>query len=296
MNNLSVLSEEYLTECSIRNFSVETIKNKKIVANEFIRTVGDLELDKVTKATVKKFIVAVSERKKASTINTCLRNLKGWFKFLVEEEYIGSNPFDKVEALKEEKTIIRTYSVDVVGQIFEKFWAKDFNTERNKLIVITLVETGIRVSELCTILLEDVLDTSIKIHGKGNKVRYVPITEAIAKQLAIYMIQRNEYLGEVECDNLFVSKFRKALTRTGVNQLMTDKVFKGIDDTDGVAITVHNFRRFFAQNMLDNVDVYTVSRLMGHSKITTTERYLRGTENAKILERGMNSPMKNLFK
>lgn len=295
MAKLSVMLEDYLMECEIRKFSGETVKNKRIVANEFIRSVGDIEADKVTKATIKKFIIEVSERKKASTINTCLRNLKGWFKFLVEEEIINSNPFDRVEALKEEKTVMRTYSVDIVGEVLSRFWAKDFNTQRNKLITITLVETGIRVSELCDIKLEDIMDNSIKIHGKGNKVRYVPITESLGEQLEEYMKYRTEYLNGEECENLFVSKFRKALTRTGVNQIMTDKVFKGIE-VDGVPVTVHNFRRFYAQNMLDNVDVYTVSRLMGHSNITTTERYLRGTEDKKILERGMNSPLKNMFK
>lgn len=293
MAKLSAMLEDYLMECEIRKFSGETIKNKRIIANEFIRTVGDIEVEKVNKTVIKKYIVEVSERKKASTINTCLRNLKGWFKFLVSEEIIGSNPFDRVEALKEEKTVMRTYSVDIMGKVLEQFWAKDFNTERNKLIVITLVETGIRVSELCNILMEDIMDNSIRIHGKGNKVRYVPITEALGEQLTIYMKKRTEYLNGEECDNLFVSKFRKALTRTGVNQLMTDKIFKGID-VDGIPVTVHNFRRFYAQNMLDNVDVYTVSRLMGHTNITTTERYLRGTEDAKIVERGMNSPLSKM--
>lgn len=295
MTKLSAMLEEYLMECGIRKYSEETVKNKRIVANEFIRSVGDIDADKVTKITIKKYIVEVSERKKASTTNTCLRNLKGWFKFMLEEEVIKSNPFEKVSALKEEKTVMRTYSVDIVSQVLDKFWAKDFNNERNKLIVIALVETGIRVSELCTILMQDVLDTSIKIHGKGNKVRYVPITEALSKQLVSYLKLREEYLAEEECENLFVSRSKKALSRAGVNQLMTNKVFKGID-VDGTPITVHNFRRFFAQNMLDNVDVYTVSRLMGHSNIATTERYLRGTEDAKIVERGMNSPLKNMYK
>lgn len=81
------------------------------------------------------------------------------------------------------------------------------------------------------------------------------------------------------------------MTRGALIKTIKDNVFGGQDEIDGIPTTVHNFRRFFAQNMLDGVDLYTVSRLMGHTDVKTTERYLRSTEDEKIVARGMNSPL-----
>lgn len=144
--------------------------------------------------------------------------------------------------------------------------------------------------------MEDIKDNAIEIHGKGNKIRYVPLTDALGLQLTKYKKERVKYLDVREVETLFISQLKKPLTRTGLYQLINNEVFKDIEDTDGVPITVHNFRRFFAQQMLDNVDLYTVSRLLGHSNITTTERYVRGTEDKKILERGMASPLTKILR
>ena len=291
---LSSLLKSYLLECKIRNFSLATISERGYAIDRFISFIGDVNLEEVSRTTIKTYLTEYKDKAKANTVNSNLRHLKGMFVFALEEGIMNSNPADGIKALKEEKTVIRTYATSAVQEILDNLNRMDFTSIRNKAIVTLLVETGIRNSELCNIKLDDVMEGCIKIHGKGNKVRYVPITEAFSKSLAHYLFHRKEFLGNKESEYLFISRLGDGMTRGTLIKTIKDNVFGGQDEIDGIPTTVHNFRRFFAQNMLDGTDLYTVSRLMGHTDVKTTERYLRSAEDEKILSRGMNSPLTRL--
>lgn len=291
---LTELMKSYLTECNIRNFSSITISERRYAIERFLAFTGDVNSEEITRNTIKTYLAKYKDKAKANTVNSNLRHIKGMFSFALEEGIMNSNPADGIKALKEEKTVIRTYATSSVQEILDNLNRMDFVSIRNKAIVTLLIETGIRNSELCNIKMEDVLDGCIKIHGKGNKVRYVPITEAFDKELARYLFHRKEFLGSKESEYLFISRLGDGLTRGALIKTIKDNVFGGQDEIDGIPTTVHNFRRFFAQNMLDGTDLYTVSRLMGHTDVKTTERYLRSAEDEKILARGMNSPLSRL--
>ena len=294
--NLQKLVKEYLVECAMRNYSLETITQRGYALNRFIEYVGNKDAETISRSDVKGYLLLCKDTMKASTVNSLLRHLNGVFSYAAEERYIEVNPCDSIKNLKEEKTVIRTYSSSTIQSVLENLEKLDFTSVRNKAIVILLIETGIRNSEVCDIKLDDISDGCIKIHGKGNKIRYVPITEHFKVALDNYMRSRNSFLGDRECEYLFISRLGKGLTTQSLRKTIKENVFNGLDEIDGIATTVHNFRRFFAQNMLDNVDLYTVSRLMGHENINTTERYLRSAESSAIVARGMNSPLTKLYR
>lgn len=281
-------------QCNIRNFSPATISERRYAVERFLGFIGDIELEEVTRNTIKAYLVEYKDRAKANTVNSNLRHIKGMFTFAVEEGIININPANYIKALKEEKTVIRTYATSAIHEVLDNFNRMDFVSIRNKAIVILLIETGIRNSELCNIKMDDIMEGCIKIHGKGNKVRYVPITEAFAKSLKQYLFYRKEFLGSKVSEYLFISRLGDGMTRGALIKTIKDNVFGGQGEIDGIPTTVHNFRRFFAQNMLDGTDLYTVSRLMGHTDVKVTERYLNSAENEKIIARGMNSPITRL--
>jgi len=212
------------------------------------------------------------------------------YKYAVNEGIISSNPFNRISLLKEQKPMIKTYSTEDIKQIINFFNGKDFLSIRNKTMMMTFIETGIRSSELRNIRVNDVFEDSIRIIGKGNKVRIVAISLPLRKQMIRYQRARNSLLGDKNCDWYFISHTGKYL-KIGAMKHIIEKLYKL---NLPVQLTFHNFRRFYAQQMLGNTDLYTVSRLLGHSDVVTTQRYVNSTEDKVIIERGMNSPLSNI--
>lgn len=287
--NLEKALKEYSIEIAGKGYSKVTVKTHIWNINQFIKFYGNKDVEDVTKSDIKAYIGYQLERIKPITLNQHLMNLRTMFKFLVEEELLDRDPMKGIKLLKESKNIIKTYSVDDVKTLLNSFKGKDYLTVRNKTIIMMLCETGIRNSELCGVTLEDVSEDAIRIVGKGNRVRYVPISLPLKRQLLRYMRSREKYMQE-GVSHLFVTRTRRPLTR----HVMIQTINKLGDDIGlDLKATVHHFRRYYAQQMLKNVDLYTVSRLLGHSDIKTTQIYIQGIEDKDILARGMNSPLSN---
>ncbi|MBS4214943.1 tyrosine-type recombinase/integrase [Neobacillus rhizophilus] len=291
---LSDLLEEFLLDLQVKNYSRETVKTTKTSINQLIKFGGDIEINKINRLHLKKFIIDQQTKVKANTINHRLKLIRSMFSYAIEQGLLKENPMEGITKLKTEKNVIRTYSADLIREVLESFKGRDYISVRNKTIFVLLVETGIRNSELCNIKLSDLSGNSIRIMGKGSKVRYVPITESLDLQIKRYMRVRERYLNGVESDNLFINRFKKPMTRHVLLDIVKNQIFKGMDIN--VNTSVHQFRRFYAQNMLENTDLYTVSKLLGHSDIKTTETYIRGIENSKLIEKGMNSPLSKIRK
>lgn len=164
--------------------------------------------------------------------------------------------------------------------------------------MILLFDTGIRNTELCTIKMVDLRENAISIYGKGKKIRYVPITPAIEKWLMKYLIIREKYIKDkigYSEDYLFLSQKGKPLTKETIERVVKDcKVPCGIRKE--IRCSPHTCRHYYAQKQLKNgCDVYTVSRILGHTNITITKRYLESIQDEDILELGCKtSPLISL--
>ena len=175
---------------------------------------------------------------------------------------------------------------------------KDFLEVRNKTIIMLLFDTGMRCNEMILMEPEDIKPDYILVkHGKGGKERVVPKSPALSKQLIKYCALRDGYRKECPtCHrNLFLSKTGKPLTDEAVARMLKHAA-EEVGVSSSVRVSPHTCRHTFAQMQLKNgLDLYSVSRLMGHVNIVITQRYLLGIKDKDIVDRGtQTSPLMNL--
>lgn len=216
----------------------------------------------------------------------------------MEEGYINRNPMDKIKKQKEAVRLIETFTNDEVARLLKVFRGANFLDIRNHFILVLLFDTGIRNSELCDLKVSDVRETYIRIIGKGNKERHVPITPSINKDLVRYMRVRNEYIKDkvrYQTEYLLLSQKGRRLTPEALEYIMK-KAGEAAKIKSGVRVSPHTCRHFYAQSQLKNgCDLYTVSKLLGHSKVETTKRYLQSMHDSDLMDIAVKtSPLSKL--
>lgn len=236
-----------------------------------------------------------------STINNNLATIKVFFQYLVDEEFIDEqdNPMRRIKNLKEEKTVIVTFNDDEVARIINDLKEETYSNVRDKLILIMLFDTGVRVSELCDINVEDVASRHILIHGKGSKQRLVYISKVMRKYMRKYEEMKKDRFKHKLVDEIenyyFLDQYAMRLSRSRINKILKEHC-DNVDVRKEVRCSPHDCRHYFAQKQLRNgIDIYSLSRLMGHYDTQITSKYLRGMEQEDILNIGrMNSPLKEV--
>lgn len=296
--------KEFKFDMEIKNFSPRTIRtalNNSKAFFKYINTEFDVEeLEDVTSLHVKKYISYLKKLGRSEVyLNGILKNLRMFYRYCIQEEYIleKQNPTLKVKWIKEPKVIINTFNDNEVRRMLKQWDFKNYYNTRNKAIIAVLFETGIRNLELCSLNLTDVRERVILVHGKGNKERYVPISPALKKTLIKYERFREAYI-----KNKFVTDDAYFLSYRG-NRLTIGAVERVVRETGEMArvrkeirCSPHTVRHYYAQFMLrQGLDVYTVSRLLGHENITITKRYLQSLKDDEIINMSMDtSPLMKL--
>lgn len=205
----------------------------------------------------------------------------------------------KVGWLRERKTIIKTFSDDEIRKMMDVYNYSSYIHARNKCIMAILIDTGIRNFELCQLKITDIRETVIYIMGKGKKERVVPISPYLKKIMIKYERIREGYLKNniLHYDNYFLSYRNKPLTTEAVERIVRLCGEKA-NVNKNIRCSPHTCKHYFAQAQLRNgLDVYSLSRLLGHENVTITKRYLQGLKDKEVLELGMkSSPLMNLKK
>jgi integrase/recombinase XerD len=170
----------------------------------------------------------------------------------------------------------------------------DFLSVRDKAVLSTLFETGIRCWELCCIKPEDIHDDYIVItSGKNHKQRVVPITPILKKALMRYEAAKAIFFTLKPTDNYyFLSNHGRQLTNSAIEHI----VKRHGDGIDGIRVSPHTCRHFFAQQQVKmGTDLYTISRLLGHENIGITQTYLNSLRDSDIIKIAkQNSVLMNL--
>lgn len=284
--------QEYVFDCQLRKLSERTIKSVKNNNKRLFCYLGNnydlFELEKVKRIHIQAFVNHLSESgHKETYVNSLIKSYRGFFKYCETEEYIKESPVQKIKFQKEEISVITTFSQEEVLKMVNHYSGKRFLDLRNKLIIVMLLDSGIRNSELCDILVEDIHENAIKIHGKGKKIRYVPLTPTINKALIRYMRIRSGYIMDkymYQTEYLFLSQKGKRLTPETVERIVKE-CGKECGVREELRCSPHTCRHYYAQTQLKNgCDLFTVSRLLGHSNINITKRYLNSMEVDDILE------------
>lgn len=273
--------EEYLTYLKIeKNYSDMTISSYRIDIEEFLNYVDvqRLNLVKIKYNDVHSFLKELNDKKDSnSTISRKISALRGFYKYLLKEEYCEKNPFSLVSLPKKEKKLPRFFYYNELESLLE---VSDLSTplgQRDRLILEMLYATGVRVSELVNIKLNDIFDHEIKVLGKGNKERIVRFGTYALEILDMYLKDGYKKLNVKNIDYLFLNNRGDQLTTRGVKYIL-DKV---IDKTSiDKKISPHMLRHTFATHLLnEGCDITSVSELLGHASLSATAIYTHVTND-----------------
>ncbi len=284
--------KEFIFDCQLRKLSKRTIQGYRNANLRMLKFISEqyeiIELEDTNHIAIRSYVQYQTEQGLSeSYINRNIVCYKCFFKYCVDEGYITRNPIDKVKKQKEGIVKIETFNNEEVKRLLRTFKGSRFLDIRNQLIIAFFFDTGIRNSELCNLLLTDIRDTYIQIVGKGNKTRYVPITPIMNKLLIRYLRVRKGYLKDkiaYQTEYLLFSQKGKRLTPEAMEHIL-----KRAGEEAGIRahirVSPHTCRHFYAQSQLKNgCDLYTVSKLLGHSSIETTKRYLQSINDEDLLD------------
>lgn len=203
-----------------------------------------------------------------------LSGIRSFYHFLVMEDYITQDPSELLESPQTGKHLPDVMTVEEIDTLIGAIDRTSREGQRNRAILETLYSCGLRVSELCALRLSDLyLDEGfIKVEGKGNKQRLVPISPKAVKELRNYFPDRNEGLIKPGYeDYVFISRFGKNISR-----IMVFHIIKELAGMTGIkkAISPHTFRHSFATHLLEGgANLRAIQCMLGHESIGTTEIY-----------------------
>ena len=286
---------EWLLDCTIRGFSPRTVKSYRNNMERLINWAAEnhdiTDVDELTAPAIKSFLFAMQEAGvKGTYINSLIKTYRAFFVYM-ECEYDIHNPMNKIRWSKEITPIITTFSDEEVKNLIAYYNKRDFLSIRNKTIITLLFGSGLRCAELCSLTSDNIHDTFIRLVGKGKKERIIPIDAVMAKQLIKYQNAKLKYFSDkkLHSDNLFVSRTGRQLTNSGIENMLS-LTGTAVGVRDDIRCSPHTCRHWFAQAQIKNgCDIYTLSKLLGHSNIKITQTYLQSMMDDDIITNGLRS-------
>jgi len=268
--------ERGLSKNSIVNYSYD-IKKLMLYLNE--HSISDSPIT-IGNTIVKDFIYLVSKSINPRSQARLISGLRNFFDYLIFENYRTSNPVDLIESPRIGRKLPDTLSVTDINNLIKAIdLSYQYNGvnlgERNRAIIETLYSCGLRVSELINLKISDLFfeEGFIKVTGKGDKQRFVPIGPSTQKYINIWIIIRNHIDVQLNSKDILFLNYKGAqLTRA-----MIFTIIKKLVETSGLQKTVspHTFRHSFATHLLENgADLRAIQMMLGHESITTTEIYM----------------------
>jgi len=239
----------------------------------YLETRGVCKVQAITADLLRQYLLSLQRRRNAGGCHAAFRALRAFMRWAwAEFELSESNPIRKIAAPKLSPELLEPVSMSAVKAMLQTCGHHEFVGDRDRAILLCLLDTGLRASEFLSLNVEDVTLSSGAIavkHAKGNKSRVCFIGNATRRELL-------RYLRHVpESGALWLSDERTRLTYAGLRHLVRRRALKA-----GVAVpSLHSFRRAFALACLrQGMDVYSLQKLMGHSDLTVLRRYLQQTE------------------
>ena len=279
---------EFLIEIEIRKYTPKTRKGYKNNHSLFSRFLGNFDIEDLTLGEVKRFTAYMVERgKKGTYINGILKCVKSFIQYCFEEGYGGFNTKRNFKWCKEDKLVIVTFQPQDVKKLLADCRGGGFLAVRDKAIITTFFETGIRNWELCNIQPQDIHDDFIVINGKNHKQRVVPVTPVLKKALSKYDEAKEKYFTLKNTDDYYFLSFHGKRLTCEANENILKRHSEGIV---GIRVSPHTCRHFFAQQHLKmSTDLYTISRLLGHENIRITQTYLNSLRDEDVITATKNN-------
>ena len=255
-----------------KNYSPHTILNYRLDLEDFKRFLGGTELEKIDYLTLRKYLAELKEKNLGTrSIGRRLSALRSFFKFSTREGYLKTNPILILSSPKLDKHLPSFMTEEETARLIESAFAKGDKDElglRNRAILETFYSTGIRISELAGLNVQDVdlIGGIAKVMGKGKKERIVPIGDTAISSIRKYLGKRKK-----GGDALFLNKNGGRISARGIRGAVRKYVkIAGIKQ----GVSPHTFRHSFATHLLNRgADLRTVQELLGHANLSTTQIY-----------------------
>ena len=276
--------ERGLSENSIINYAYDLYKLVQwLEANEI--SVSPIH---ISEKTVQEFIYQIAKEVNPRSQSRIISGLRGFFNYLIFEEYRKTNPLELIESPKIGRKLPDTLSEEEIDQLIAQIDMSKAQGHRNRAILETLYGCGLRVSELLDLKISDLFfeEGFIKVTGKGDKQRFVPIAPSTIRHIELYKndVRVHQAIPTEFVDTLFLNRRGKSLTRAMIFTIVKDLTTKaGIHKN----VSPHTFRHSFATHLLENgADLRAIQQMLGHESITTTEVYthIDTTHLTKVME------------
>ena len=267
-----LIIERGLSKNTVANYTFDLERLTKFLLENEI----SISPEKINEETIQQFIYAVSKEVNARSQARIISGLKSFFSYLIFEDYRADNPMELIEAPRLGRKLPDTLSIDDIDNLIAAIDLSTPEGERNRAILETLYGCGLRVSEITTLKISDLFfdEGFIKITGKGNKQRFVPIANSTQKYIELY---RNSIRNHLDIkkgfeDTLFLNRRGKQLTRAMIFTIIKSLAIKINLQKN---ISPHTLRHSFATHLLENgADLRSIQMMLGHESITTTEIYV----------------------
>jgi integrase/recombinase XerC len=284
MTNVNVLLTLFIEYLQMeKNYSQYTIEHYQHDISDFFTFMSEQaidELNSVEYLDARLYLTKLYDKKLSrKTVAKKISALRSFYKFLLREKHVEENPFSQVVLPKLEKRLPNFFYEQELQLLFQSCEANTPLGQRNKALLEILYGTGIRVSECCQIHLHD-LDfylSTVLVHGKGRKDRYVPFGKFAKSSLEIYINGGRKKLleGKAANDVLFINHRGGPLTTRGVRKILNSLIEKSALDGK---VHPHKLRHSFATHLLNHgADLRSVQELLGHSFLSSTQVYTHVT-------------------
>lgn len=281
MSNWQSYIKEYQNYLRLeRGLSKNTIDNYTFDIEKLVLFLTQKEINispiQITEEVIQQFIYEMASQVNPRSQSRLISGLKSFFNYLIFEDYRNDTPLELIEVPKTGRKLPDTLSTLEIDSLIQAIDLSTPEGERNKAMLETLYSCGLRVSELISLKLSDLFfeEGFIKITGKGNKQRFVPVGKSTIKIVASYVNQVRVHLSIQKNfeDTLFLNRRGRQLTRAMVFTIIKNLAFKiNLNKT----ISPHTFRHSFATHLLENgADLRSIQLMLGHESITTTEVYM----------------------
>jgi len=255
-----------------KNYSPHTILNYRLDLADFAKFISESSIDKVDYLLLRKYLAVLKEKNLgARSVGRRLSALRSFFKFLTREGLIKTNPILMLSSPKLDKRLPQFLTEEETAKLIESAFAKNEEDQmglRDRAILETFYSTGIRISELVGLSLDDVdfIGGTAKVYGKGKKERIVPIGDAALKTIRKYLQKRKK-----QADAIFLNKSGKRIGTRGVRGIVGKYILSaGLKH----GVSPHTLRHSFATHLLNRgADLRTVQELLGHANLSTTQIY-----------------------
>jgi integrase/recombinase XerD len=268
--------ERGLSKNSIENYSYDIKKLINYLENNTIAATP-ITIDN---GLIKQFIYSIAKSINPRSQARLISGLRNFFDYLIFENYRADNPLDLIESPRIGRRLPDTLSVSDIDRLIENIdLSYQYNGinlgERNRAMIESLYSCGLRVSELIELKISDLFfeEGFIRVTGKGNKQRFVPIGATTQNYIGIWMDIRNHLTVHPNSKDILFLNFKgKTLTRAMIFTIIKKLVEKsGLNKN----VSPHTFRHSFATHLLENgADLRAIQMMLGHESITTTEIYM----------------------